>query len=117
MLNFILATLFWTVVLYGLLEFIKKVIYWLTYPSVKGNDTYMIITVKNGEEYIEGLLKSMNFKVCSSNLAKEIIVVDLNSSDMTCKILNKLEKDNENIKIMTWEKCKEFIDNLILTNN
>ena len=43
---------------------------------------------------------------------KDIIVTDLNSTDDTMKILNKLGKDYDNIKVTNWKECKEVIDSI-----
>lgn len=114
MLNFILATLFWTISLYGLLEIIKKMIYSFTYSKIGDNNTYVILAVKNGENYIEGTLKAMVSKMLTESITplKKIIVVDLNSSDMTYEIIKRIGKDNDNIKIVNWEKCKDILDKI-----
>ena len=43
---------------------------------------------------------------------KDVIVTDLNSSDDTMKILEKLSKDYDNIKVTNWKDCKEVIDSI-----
>ena len=43
---------------------------------------------------------------------KNIIVVDLNSTDGTKEIINKIAKDNEYLKCISWKECKEIIDNV-----
>ena len=43
---------------------------------------------------------------------KNIIAVDLNSTDETKKILEKLSNEYENIKVSNWKECKELFDNI-----
>ena len=43
---------------------------------------------------------------------KDIIVVDLNSTDETKQILEKLAIDYDSIKMSNWRECKELIDNI-----
>jgi len=43
---------------------------------------------------------------------KDVIVVDLNSTDETKEILEKLSDDYDNIKLSNWRECKEILDNV-----
>ena len=43
---------------------------------------------------------------------KILIVVDLNSTDETKEILEKLGDDYENIKVSNWRDCKEILDSV-----
>ena len=77
--------------------------------------TDIIITVKNSEEYIEGFLRSVIFRVLygKEDCIEQILIVDLESKDNTKKIIKKMELDNEVIKIVDWEDCKKIIENKI----
>ena len=48
---------------------------------------------------------------------KDIIVTDLNSTDRTKEILNKLSTDYEYVKNTNWKECKEIIDNIDIADN
>lgn len=80
----------------------------------KTNGTYIIIAVKNQEDKIEGLLRSVLFKITygTEEYIKNIIVVDLNSKDDTKKIIERMSEDNENIKVTSWKECRELFDNI-----
>ena len=41
-----------------------------------------------------------------------MIVVDLNSTDDTKQILEKMSNDYEGIKMSNWRECKQLIDNI-----
>ncbi len=82
------------------------------YPcqQTKKTPTYTVITVKNNEDCIEGIihtlikelqLKNTNFS--SSN----ILVIDLGSCDDTLKILKKISNKYEFIHILN---CNSYID-------
>ena len=43
---------------------------------------------------------------------KNVIAVDLNSTDKTKQILEKLSDEHENIKVSNWKECKEIFDNI-----
>ena len=74
----------------------------------------MIIAAKNQENKIEGFLRTILFRIMygKEECVKDVIVTDLNSSDDTMKILEKLSKDYDGIKVVNWKECKEVIDNI-----
>ena len=112
--EFIAHTIFWTLALYGLFEIIKNIIYLSTYTNFKSDGIYLIIAVKNQEEKIEGFLRTSLFKILygkEENL-KNIIVADLKSTDNTKEIAQKLAKDYEMLKVISWKECKEIMDNV-----
>ncbi len=112
--NFILNGIFWVLALYGLFEIIKNIIYICTYTNLKSNGIYVIIATKNQENRIEGFLRTLLFRIMygKEDCVKQVIVTDLNSTDDTMKILNKLSKDYDNIKVTNWKECKEVIDSI-----
>ena len=112
--EFIAHTIFWTLALYGLFEIIKNIIYLSTYTNFKSDGIYLIIAVKNQEEKIEGFLRTSLFKILygkEENL-KNIIVADLKSTDNTKEIAQKMAKDYEMLKVISWKECKEIMDNV-----
>ena len=114
MLNFILNGIFWVLALYGLFEIIKNIIYICTYTNLRSDGIYIIIAAKNQENKIEGFLRTILFRVMygKEECVKDVIVTDLNSSDDTMKILNKLSKEYDGIKVTNWKECKEVIDSI-----
>ncbi len=114
MTNFIINCIIWTFALYGLFEIIKSIIYICTYTNLKSDGIYFIIAVKNQEERIEGVLRSIIFKILygKEEHIKNIIVADLNSGDSTKEIAKKLSQEYKCINTITWKECKEIIDNI-----
>ena len=114
MLNFILNGILWTLALYGLFEIIKNIIYICTYTNLKSDGIYIIIATKNQENKIEGFLRTILFRIMygKEECVKDVIVTDLDSTDDTMKILSKLSKDYDEIKVVNWKECKEVIDNI-----
>lgn len=112
--SFIISAIVWTLALYGLFEIIKTIIYIFSYTNLKSDGIYMIIAVKNQESKVEGFLRSILFRFLygKEEYIKDIIVTDLDSSDNTMKILEKLQKDYDCIKVANWRECKEVIDNI-----
>ena len=128
--NFIINSILWIFALYGFFELVKQVIYICTYTNMKADGIYIIIAVKNQEEKIEGFLRSILFKIegflrsvlfkilyGKEEEVKDIIVTDLNSTDRTKEILNKLSTDYEYVKNTNWKECKEIIDNIDIADN
>ena len=114
MLDFILNGILWTLALYGLFEIIKNIIYICTYTNLKSDGIYIIIAAKNQENKIEGFLRTILFRIMygKEECVKDVIVTDLDSTDDTMKILSKLNKDYDEIKVVNWKECKEVIDNI-----
>ncbi len=110
--SYILNAIIWTLAFYGLFEIIKTIIYFYTYPKIsKEEGTYVIIAVKNAEEYIEGFLRSIIFRILygKEEYIKQILIVDLGSEDSTRNIIKKMELDYECIKIIDKEKLDKII--------
>lgn len=112
--NFIINATIWTLALYGLFEIIKTIVYICSYTNLKSDGIYMIIAVKNQENKVEGFLRSLLFRFLygKEDYIKDIIVTDLDSSDNTMEILEKLQGDYDCIKVANWRECKEVIDNI-----
>ena len=112
--EFILNSILWTLALYGAFEIVKLVINIYTYTNLKSDGIYVIIAVKNQENKIEGFLRNFLFRIIygKEENVKDIIIADLDSTDNTYNILNKLEKDYEGIKVTNWKECKEVIENV-----
>lgn len=112
--DFILNGILWVLALYGLFEIIKTIIYTYTYTNLKADGIYLIVAAKNQEKKIEGFLRSFLFRVLygKDDNVKDVIVVDLNSTDETKEILEKLSNDYANIKVADWRNCKEIIDSV-----
>ena len=114
MLDFVLNTIIWTLALYGLFEIIKTIIYICTYTNLKSDGIYVVIAVKNQERKIEGFMRSVLFRLFYGNeeYIKNIIVADLDSTDNTLQILERLQKEYDEMKISDWKSCKEIIESI-----
>ena len=112
--NLIFNTIFWTLAFYGLFEIVKNILYTATYTHLKSEGIYLILAVKNQEDKVEGIIRSILFRIIygKDEFLKSIIVSDLKSKDSTKEILKKISEENEIIKYMCWKECKEIIDNI-----
>lgn len=108
-----ISIVMWTLALYGLFEVIKNIIYICTYTKLSSNGMYIIIAVKNQEEKIECFFRNLLFRIIyGKEEINNILVVDLNSSDNTKKIIENLCKEYEQINLLKWKECKELIENI-----
>ena len=75
---------------------------------------YIIIAVKNQEKRIEGVLRSILFKIMygKEDIIKKVILTDLCSKDNTLKKLKNFKKENEYVNVSTWKDCREIIDTI-----
>ena len=73
---------------------------------------YIIIAVKNQENKIEGIMNSILFRIMygKEDIIKKVILTDLDSKDSTLKVLRKLKKQNEDVEVSNWRRCKEIVD-------
>lgn len=112
--NFVLNSFIWTLAFYGLFEIIKNVIYICSYTKLHSDGIYMIIAVKNQEKKIEGLMRSILFRLLygKEDNIKDIIVADLDSKDGTKQILCRMQKEYDILKVTSWKECKEIIENI-----
>ena len=110
--DYIISAVIWTLALYGLIEIIKNILYIFNCTNLKSDGIYIIVAVKNQENKIEGFLRNFLFRIIygKEENIQNIIVTDLGSIDDTVNILNKLEKEYENIKVTNWKECKEIIE-------
>ena len=108
-----ISVIIWTLAIYGLFEIIKNIIYICTYTNLNSKGTYLMVAVKNQEENIECYLRNLLFSIIYwKEEVKNILVVDLNSKDNTKKIVEKLEKEYEQINLINWKDCKELMENI-----
>lgn len=112
MIDFILNTLVYVLAIFGLFEIVKKIIYIMQFTNLNENGIYIIIGAKNQEEKIDGLLRSVLFKIMygKEEAIKKVILTDLDSTDKTMQKLKEFKGYDESIKVATWKECKDIID-------
>ena len=114
MLELVVFGIVWTLAIYGFIEIIKTIYFYLIHTKLNSNGIYLVVAVKNQEEKIEGVLRSILFRFIygREESINDIIVTDLGSQDRTPEIIDKLGKDYESVKILNWKECKELIEKL-----
>ena len=73
---------------------------------------FVIIAAKNQERKIEGFLRAFLFRWIygKEEYIKDIYIVDLNSTDNTNQIIEKLKPEYQQIKICDWNTCKHILE-------
>ena len=108
-----ISIVIWTLALYGLFEIIKNIIYICTYTKMDSKGIYLLVAVKDQEENIEYFLRNLLFKIIyGKEEIQNVIVIDLNSQDNTRKIVENLEKEYEQISLISLKDCKEVLENI-----
>lgn len=108
MLETFIYGIIWCFAVYGILVMIQEVTRNATYHKIEEN-IKLIMTVKNVEDGIENYIRELSY---GRNFYNNLVVIDLNSSDDTLNILKELEKENINMKILTEEEGKKYLENL-----
>ena len=85
--------------IFGLIQMLKHIISMIIGDK---NDFLIVITVKNQQDSIEGTIRSIAWKSLNRlghSCVPTILVVDLESTDDTPKILERLSNDYDFIKV------------------
>ena len=112
MTDFIVTSIIWILALYGLIEIIKTILHSMLKVKFKNDGIYIVIATKNQEKKIEGFLRSFLFRTLYGNddYITEILVTDLDSTDNTLQILEKLQENYDEIKVCDWKTCRDIIE-------
>lgn len=109
MFEIVLNSILWCFAVYGFLILMQDIYRNNTYKKIEKN-IKLIMTVNNVEEGIENYIREMS---CGRNYFNNLVVIDLNSKDDTLNILHELEKENFNMKILTKNEGKEYLEKMI----
>ena len=104
MLEIIVYGLIWCFAIYGILIMFQEVIMSNTHKKIE--DMNIILTVKNAENGIETYIRNL---MLEGVVCKDLIVIDLDSSDETMCILRKIENENSNIKVLNKKEGENYI--------
>ena len=96
MFEIIFNSILWCFAIFGFLSLMQDIYRNNTYKKIEKN-IKLIMTVKDVENGIENYIREMS---CGRNYFNNLVIIDLDSKDDTLKILNELEKENFNMKIL-----------------
>ncbi|MGE5328928.1 MAG: glycosyltransferase [Deltaproteobacteria bacterium] len=115
----IMQVIIWILALYGLIEIIIEA-YRAVFVLNNVKDMYILIAVKNQEENIEGVVRSIVFKNLynrNDEIFNNIIIADMGSTDNTVKILEKLCSEYECLKVIDCSEANDAIRKIFKDNN
>lgn len=98
----------WCFFVYGIMSLLQDIYRNSTYKKIEEN-VKLIMTVKNVENGIENYVRELS---CGRNFFNNLVIIDLDSCDETLGILKELEKENINMKILTKQEGKEYLDKI-----
>ncbi len=105
MLNFIIQLIIWILCIYGLFSIFQDSINFHTYKKLEENIKF-VMTVKNVENGIEQYIRELTY---GHNFYNNLIVIDMDSTDDTLKILHNLECEKFNMKVFDREEGSEYL--------
>lgn len=109
MLEVIVYGFIWCFAIYGILVMIQEITRKSTYRKIEEN-VKLIMTVKDAEDGIENYIRELSM---GRNFYNNLVIIDLNSTDDTLSILKELEKENMNLKILTEQEGKNYLEKQI----
>lgn len=109
MLENIIQIIFWVFFIYGICCAIYDFIYFKKIKRIHQNINF-ILTVKNAENNIEEYMRNL---IREQNIGNNITVIDTGSSDNTFSILQKLEKERYNMKVLNKNDGERYFHQLI----
>ena len=98
----------WCFFVYGIMSLAQDIYRSTTYKKVEEN-VKLIMTVKDVENGIENYVRELS---CGRNFFNNLVVIDLDSKDETLKILRELENENVNMKILTKEEGRKYLEDI-----
>ncbi|MGE5472833.1 MAG: glycosyltransferase [Ignavibacteriales bacterium] len=115
----IIQVIIWVLALYGLIEIMIE-IYKAVFVLNNVKDMYILVAVKNQEESIEGIVRSIVFKNLydkNEEIFNNIIIADMGSTDNTVKILKKLCNEYEFLKLIDCSESNNIMKEILKENN
>lgn len=117
MLNIIIQSIICFLALYGIIQMglnIYDAIQNFRIP--KKEDVFIIVTVKNQQDTVEGLIRSLVWKSLNNEhggIIPNILVVDMGSTDETLEILERLHTEYDFIQVTDSKGYLKVLEKLI----
>ena len=106
MLETIVYIVIWCFFVYGIMSLLQDISRSSTYKRIEKN-VKLIMTVKDVENGIENYVRELS---CGRNFFNNLVIIDLDSNDETLRILKELENENLNMKILTKDEGKKYLE-------
>ena len=105
MLEMLIYALLWCFAIYGMLVMIQEILKVTSYDEIKEN-VKLIMLVKNAEDGIENYIREISL---GNNYYNNLVAIDLKSENNTVKILEEIENESMNIKVLNRKEGEEYL--------
>lgn len=106
-LNFFIQIIGWILILYGLFSLIQDIIF--EFSSKKLNHNIKIVVLaKNLEENLESFSREL-MDIRRRNGYKNITLIDMEENDNIHNVINALEENEINMKVLSKKEGEEYI--------
>ena len=119
MADILVKSIIWFLVVFAIIQIlvnIYKYFYTIKRNDNKNKGIYIIVTVKNQQETVEGIIRSIVWRSLNKSyygVVPNILIVDMGSTDDTLKILEKLHNEYEFIKVTDKEEYINIIEKMV----
>ncbi|MCG8502597.1 MAG: glycosyltransferase [Firmicutes bacterium] len=117
MLNVLIQSLICFFAVYGVIQMVLYIYNGLHNVCFdKSEDVYIIVTVKNQQDTIEGIIRSLVWKSLNNKqggIIPNILIVDMGSTDETVKILERLHGEYDFIQVTDSEGYTKILEKLV----
>lgn len=106
----------WVLAVYGFIELLISLFNSVILINKNFNDMYILIAVKNQEESIEGIIRTIIFKNIyykNEDLFNNIVIADMGSTDNTLRILRNLTREYSFLKVIDCKDSYDFLNNIL----
>lgn len=107
----ILKSLNIVLVVYALVTLVTRLFFWGTKKEYYKEDYFVILNIKNSQEHIEGIIRSIiwrSLSVSGGGLVPNILIVDKGTTEETLKIINNLMNEYGFIYYVTEENFEKM---------
>lgn len=106
------ALFFWALALYGAVSLTFQTVLRVQRRRQHPYPVTFILIVRNAEEQIEGVVRSLMARTALSSRERQVLVIDWASDDETLAILNAMEEDCTSLRSVRVDDDAEFLQAL-----
>ena len=105
--SFLIQVIGWVLILYGFLSLIQDIVFEISFKRINHN-MKIIVLAKNLQDNIEDFSREL-LDIKRRNGYKNITLIDLEERDDIHKIIDTLEENEINMKVLAGKEGEEYI--------
>ncbi|WAH37678.1 hypothetical protein [Alicyclobacillus dauci] len=90
----------WTLAIYGTLMIVRHLFSWLGQRHEQKRSVYFVLVTENAEWDVEGVLRRLIHKCRNMEFPTRLYVIDVNSTDLTIPIVERLSERYMHIELV-----------------